>query len=347
MKYSLFMLVFIASCSNTNKLSRHTASEGVIPIDLSDVQAPYEANDPIDQSLVTAKDYCTGGQVGTNRQKYGNSFYSDYDAGVSLNITFQQEGEDRNNRIPVGYDFYAERMGGPAQLLFSDSTPEDEIEMIYPKRVYSQDYEGRGKENSFSVVDSPVREDYKGTGNKRKVYERYVSTDMRIINYAFFPRKVTPSVRKRDFRVIMTLTTGESIVLDDKSGRIISGVAIELPAKNPVEKRPANTRTFPDTDFVYQGEGIYIETRVSYNLNESRPGNLVPVRGYADGKLQECKLKSEDIWVRDYGYYLPQGHERFLSSGWQCTRYKFQTDEELYAMIRKKCPTFKFPPMVK
>lgn len=343
MKYSFLMMLLISACSNTNKVSRSTATEGVVPVDLSDVRAPYEANDPIDQSLVTPKDFCAGNQAGTTRQKYSNTVYSDYDEGVSLYVTFQQEGDDKQKRIPVGHDFYAEKMGLPMQQLFSDSTPEDEIEMVYPKRTYGQDYDGRGKESSLSIVDSPIREDYKGTGTKRKVYERYLSTDMRISNFAFFPRKVVPSVRKRDGQVILTLTTGESFILDDKTGRVVGGVASEFPAKNQVEKRPDNTRTFPDTDFVYHGDGIFIETRVGYNSNEASPGNLVPVRAIVNGKTQECKLKSEDIWVRDYGYYLPQGHERFLSSGWQCTRYKFQTDQQLYELIRKNCPTFEFP----
>lgn len=315
---------------------------------LDEVLAPHEASELIDQSKTTPKDYCSGNQAGTKRQRYSNGLYTDLDNGVSVNILYQQEDEDKSKRVPSGFDIYTEKMGvGKPYVEEGVEYPAEEMEAMFPKRSFNYEYEWRGKESTLAIVDSPVREEYEGSGAKRKLKDRFISTDMRITNYSFFPRKNVPSLKKREGKIIMKLTTGEEIIIDDKTGRIISGVAKEVPAKKPLEKRPTNDRTYPDTDFSYTGEGLFIESIITDNLDQMRPGNLVPVKALVDGKLQECKLKSEDLWVRDYGYYLPQGHERFLSSGWQCTRYKIEKDEELYDMIKKKCPTFKFPPLAK
>lgn len=332
-----------ATCMNLQKQSLDPTPD--------DPKAPWEFSEAVDQSKLTDKDYCTGGQAGLERTKYSMGIFSN-DLDISVNITYQQKGEDKATRYPVGYDVYAQRMGvGMPYIEEGIEYPADEYPgSQFPKRVYSHNFEGRGKEGNLQVVDSPVREEIAENG--KKVKERFLSTDMRLNEYSFFPRLVVPSIRKREGKIQMRLGTDEEIVLDESTGRIISGVAKEVPAKNMIEKRldklgNGNTRTFPDTDFVYTGDAIWIEHKVTYNNDETKPGNTVVAKANVEGKVQECKLKSDNIWTRNWGYYLPQGHEKFLSSSWQCTKYKFEKDEDLYALIKKTCPAFKFPPLAK
>ena len=307
-----------------------------------EVRFPYEASGPIDQNLKTAKDYCAGNQAGDDRDKYFQSAYSTPDDEVGVNVTYQEKAKDKANRTVGGHDVNADKMG-KAYSYIEDGVeyPVEEMALMYPRRSYEQEFLGRGKEVTFEIIDSPIREEYVN----KKLTQRFTSTDMRITQYAFFPRNNTPAIKKRDDKLIMKLTTGEDIVIDAKTGRVAAGVAKDLPPKNQIEVRPTNKRTFPDSDFSYQGEGLYIETKITYNKDERSPGSLVPVKAIVDGQPQECKLKSEDLWVRDYGYYLPQADEHYLSSYWECKRYKFEKDDELYALIRKTCPTFKFPPL--
>jgi hypothetical protein len=307
-----------------------------------EVRFPYEASGPIDQSLTTAKDYCAGGQKGTELEKYFQSAYSTPDDEVGVNITYLEKSKNTANRTVNGHDVDADKMG-KSYTYIEDGVeyPVDEMELMYPTRSYQQEFLGRGKEVTFEIIDSPIREEFVN----KKLTQRFRSTDMRITQYAFFPRTLIPAIKKRDDKLIMKLTTGEDIVIDAKTGRIAGGVAKDVAPKNQIEVRPTNKRTFPDSDFSYQGEGLYIETKVTYNKDERKPGSMVPVKAIVDGQPQECKLKSEDLWIRDYGYYLPQDHENFLSSYWECKRYKFEKDEELYDLIKKTCPTFKFPPL--
>jgi hypothetical protein len=312
---------------------------------LDEVLAPHEASESIDQNKVTEKDFCAGNKKGNDRQKYSQGVFSDSDNGVSINVTYQQPGEDKEHRVVGGYEIDADRMGPQAYSYIEEGVEYSSEDMapMYPQRSYSDSYEGRGKESVFEIVDMPVKEVYKN----KKLVERYQSTDLRITQLTFFPRKNVPSVKKRDDKIIMKLTTGEEMTVDAKTGRVISGAGKEIPAKNKVEVRPTDKRTYPDSDFSYQGEGLYIESKVTDNKDERKPGSIVPVKALVDGVLQVCKLKSEDIWQRDYGSYIPFGEEGSLSSEWHCTRLKFQKDEELYALIKKTCPTFKFPPLAK
>lgn len=329
-------LILIHSCSSYKKPERQIAC------------VDCEQAEPIDQAQITAADYCSGGQKGTEKQRYSRSVNTGNDE-VTLNIGYL---ESQGTKKVSGYDIYSYQMG-PSSTYVEDTVeylPDEDIGLMYPKRVYSDSFIGRGKDGNFEIVDSPVRTDF--IGKTATINGRYVSTDMRITQYSFFPRKNVPAIKKTESEMILKLTTGEEIVIDIKTGHVVSGVAKEVAPKSQIENRVdaegnKNIRQYPDTDFSYQGEGIYIETHLGYSKDEKKPGNIVPVKAFVDGKVQECKLRSDDLWVTSYGYYLPQGHENFLSSYWNCTRFKFQKDEELYYMIKKKCPMFKFPALIK
>ena len=310
---------------------------------LDEVLQPYEASEPIDQSKVTPKDYCAGNQKGSPRQKYSQGGIGD-DSDVSVNVTYQQNGDDKKNRVVSGYSINSDKLGQSYSYIEDGiESSSDEMAPMYPARDYAMDFEGRGKDGSFSIVDSPIKEVYQN----KKLKERYLSTNLRITEYSFFPRNNVPSIKKRDDKLIMKLTTGEDIVVNSKTGRIISGVAQEAAPKNQIENRPNDKRIYPDSDFSYQGEGLYIESRILPNKDEKKPGSLVSVKAIVEGKKQECKLKSEDIWQYDYGSYLPKEDKDYLSSEWSCTRFKFEKDEDLYTLIKKTCPSFRFPKLVK
>jgi hypothetical protein len=301
---------------------------------------PYEASEPIDQSKMTPKDYCSGNQKGTVREKYSQGIAGESETDISVSATYQQVGSDQTKRIVAGYDVSVDKMGKAFTTIEDgiESTGDD-YPPLYPNRSYSANFEGRGKEGVLSIVDSPVKEVYQN----KKLKERYLSTDLRITEYSFFPRKNVPAIKMREGKMFLKLTTGEEVIIDSKSGRIVSGVAKEVPPKNQIEIRPTNKRIYPDNDFSYNGDGLYIESRVFPNKDEKKPGSVVSVRAIVDGKKQECKLRSEEIWKYEYGYYLPQGHKDYLSSMWSCTRYRFETDEDFYKMIKKSCPHFQLP----
>jgi hypothetical protein len=334
--------------STVKKLNEvQQATESIIvacpPEEIEDdkVLAPHEASEKINQEIKTSPDYCSGNQEGIQKETYSQSIHYDLENELAINLTYEKEPP---LKIVGGYDIYAKRMGKPYSHYEDGKEILDENNRaIYPNRNYSYDFEGRGKENSFAIIDFPVKEIYAG----EKIQERYHSTDLRMTEYTFFPRANIPSIKKRDDKVLMKLTTGEQLVIDAITGRITGGVAKEVPAKNEIETRGNKRMIYPDTDFNYQGGGLFIESRVTFSKDEKTPGSIIPVKALVDGKLQECQFKSEELWESASGHYLPEEHPHYSASAWKCTRLKFEKDEELYQMIRKKCPDFKFPKLIK
>ena len=303
---------------------------------------PYEVSEAIDQNKVTPKDFCAGSQPGTKRVMKSTKIPSDSDDDALVEYSYQQEGDDEKTRLVGRYKTKADKMGTTVPYVDEgvEYGPEDHAPMS-PIRSFTNIYDGRGKENSFDIEEIPFHEEY-----NNKLTRRYYTSESRITNLAFFPRKNVPSIKQRDGKIIMKLTTGEELIINQKTNRVIEGVVKEVPAKNPLEVRGLKKVIYPDTDISYQGEGLYIETKITAK-DQRKPGNLVAVKALVDGKVQVCKLKSEDIWQRNYGYYLKLDQPGYLNSVWDCRRFKFQKDEELYSLIKKSCPSFKFPPLAK
>jgi hypothetical protein len=46
------------------------------------------------------------------------------------------------------------------------------------------------------------------------------------------------------------------------------------------------------------------------------------------------------------GFRLPLEHRDRISSGWACIKLKLETDEDYYALIKKKCPDFEFGSLI-
>lgn len=308
-----------------------------------DVLANHEASEAIDQSQPTPDDFCGDGVKGSKNDKYSQSVHYDTVNDVSVNIEYQEKpAGNKDKRTAGGYDVSAEQMGEGKPLIEDGNVISTEVaQPLYPKRSYSNQYYNRGKENNFEIIDGPVKELSRGGAP----YERYNSTDLRITQYAFFPRKVVPSVKHRGDKIIMKMTTGEEIVVNAKSGKIESGAAKDIPAKKGVETRKggADVRTYPKTDFAYTGDALYIQSQLTAAKDAKEPGSIVSVKALVDGKPQECKVKSEDIWEYKSGFYIPSDEQ----SKWSCAKFKFEKDEELYDLVKNKCPSFKFPALVK
>ncbi|MBY0516960.1 MAG: hypothetical protein K2P81_08635, partial [Bacteriovoracaceae bacterium] len=320
---------------NTNRLCYDS-----IPIpDADKVQGPWEMSGPMDLSASTPKDYCFGNENGTTKEKYMTTKYADYDNGADLQVTFVREkGSEEMGRVD-GFELSANRYGKSLPYIEEGETyPEDEM---IPHRDYGYDMDARNKEAMFTLLDWPVKEIYAPNG---KVIERYRSTDVRMTNYMFFPRKVIPSVSRRQDKIFMTLVTGEKVVFDAKSGKVVDGAFIEKEKVN-VETRPKEKRFYPNASFNYRGEGMWLEAPITNDKDYRKPGSLVPIKSIVNGVESKCNMPSESLFEYNWGYRLPQGSEGWLNSGWSCFKFKFEDDESFYKAVKAKCPAFKMPPL--
>ena len=338
----------INSSSSSAPLVKVECAETPEVEELSEVYTGYSSSEPIDQSKATPDDYCSGGQMGFSKATYDGSIIEKSEEDVSVKVRYQGKLMDYKNSTPGGYSVTASKLGAPSTTLVKGQVPEDEKAPIYIDRTFSNLYQGRGKENTFEVIDAPIKEVY----TDGKLNKRYVSTDFKRIQYSFFPRKVVPSIKARGKDLVMKMTTGEEIVVHAKTGKIISGVGKEVPwSKNVVTKvknsKEKQVMTYIDNEFSYEGQGIYIQSVQHPEVNEKDTGSVVPVRAKVNGELQECKLKSEDLWELKSGHYLPESDKDFDKSKWACHKFKFEKDQDLYDLIKKTCSNFKFPALIK
>lgn len=313
----------------------------------SEILSKEENSEPVDQNAILPNDYCINGQ--TDLMPEGNTSVGKYsdDAGGSLDILYRHKTPAPNTYpdyreigTVVGFSVRGGKLGPDKPQVEDGITYSiEEYGGTYPKRYYDYKFEGRSHQSDFTVADFPVTEEYNSQG---KVKQRYGSTEIRLTHYTFFPRKVVPSIKKREDKLLMTMSTGEQMVLDAKTGKVIDGVGKEVPGKKPVETRTGKKRFYPPTDFVYQGQGLWIES-VTGDTDTRRPGNIIPVKANVDGKIQECKMKSEDLWSLSVGSHLKPDQAGYLNSYYTCFQNKFKTDKEFYEMIHKQCPEFKFP----
>jgi hypothetical protein len=289
-------------------------------------------NSAIKTSSSTPDDFCAAGMEGALHGKITESHSPGEEDDASFDFKYHSS-DDGRKLVGLNINSYDY---GPKLKSFDDDSS------LTPRRTYNYNFAGGLKENSFSVTDAPIREKF----HKGVVADRFISSDLRTTTYTFFPRKRPPAIQKSESEVKITLTTGEEIIVDAKTGRIKSGKAKETAAKDAVKYRASDKLIYPEADFQYEGDGLFIVSKLDHRKDEQRPGNQVSVKAYANGQLQECSLEAEQIWEKKFGYYLPKEHPKYLSSYWSCTKIKFDRDEELYEMIRKKCPGFQFPELV-
>lgn len=279
----------------------------------------WELSEDLDQTKEAPDNFCHPNQEGSGKSKYSQTKYHNGSESFT-DLTYLEDQKTNNKRVD-GFTINSNRYGDP--YTYVESTNETD-EIYYPKRSYDYDFPNRGKEATFTVVDSPIKEKYDSKGN---IIERYPSSDIKITNYMFFPRKKVPSITQRNGKTYMTLTTGEKVIFNAESGQVDGGAFIEEKA-NTVEVRKKDKRFYPDKKFSYQGEGIWIESKITYVKDEREPGSVLPIHSLVAGKKHTCKMKSEDL---------------FETNKWSCSKFKFTTDQEFYSALKKKCPNFKFP----
>lgn len=298
--------------------------------DESQAEPTYSRIEEIDHSKKTADDFCRGGLFkvrGTSNEILNNPKDQ-----VVVSIF------NMKNDIILPISSHEILSGKFGKGFFQKRKINKTItisETLYPTRQYSQNFAGRGKENIFEVVDASI-----ATTTSKKGKKSYYLNDenLRISQYTFFPRKVVPAIKVDDQKIVMTLTTGEIINIDKKTGRVVSGVAVENIVDNNTVKDKRGLLTYPDTDFSYKGEGLFIKTILTQGKDQRGPGSNVEVQAYADGTLQSCPLKSQEIWETKAG--------KDSEGKWVCKKIVPETDQDFYKIIREKCPDFKFPPLV-
>lgn len=311
-----------------------------IQVPQKDQPQMWEVSQKVDQSKDTPKDFCIGNQEGSKIENYFQTKYR-HDDGAEIQVDFVKNKDEANphkvNGITVVADKYGEEMS-----YIEEGKEYDDMDTMFPARKY--DYEFKHPNQAmFTITDWPVAEKY---NSSKKVIERYSSTNIKMTNYMFFPRSVTPAVVQENDKIYMTLATGEKVIFDAKTGKPIDGAFEEKP-KNMTQYRTAEKRFFPNSEFNYRGDGIWLEAKVLYNDNEMKPGHMLPIKSRVDGKEYTCKLKSEDLFTRDFGYLLEPDRPMYLNSGWQCTRFKYENDADFYAAIKASCPNFKFPELAR
>jgi hypothetical protein len=211
----------------------------------------------------------------------------------------------------------------------------DNLAPVTPRRNWDINFSGRSHQMDFLVTDWPVLEDKDPKNSEVKT--RYNSANLTETRYLFFPRKVTPSISRVDNELLMTLPTGESVLFDAASRRVISGAFNEKrradAGKNAsFTSKDGSLRTYykPDSDLAYEGKGVWIETKATFQKNEADDQTLTIRTGSPSCKgdgCASCKVPSADI------YEKKGGGEKVPSCRW----FKFKTDEEFDAYLKSKC----------
>lgn len=294
----------------------------------------------IPQDYETPDDYCFSNEAGTGKEKYSRFKDTNDELGGSLS---EVEVKYPDGKIQVeGFGIDADQFSKSYDYVEDGKTPEDYYTKLYSSRSFDIDFDGRGKEFEISIADFPVKEKFNSQG---KLTDRYTSTDMRLSLYTFFPRNVLPKYNVVDDEIEVTLPTGEKMVFDKNTGKVKESVFKEVPSSNYLVNKGSSTLRYPDKDLSYQGEGMWIESKIN-SKDERRPGHKVIVRSRRNGQVSKCELKSEDIWEYNSGFRLPMDHPKRISSGYRCIKLKLKTDEDYYKMVKDKCPSFVFPKLV-
>lgn len=295
--------------------------------------------DLVDQSKSTASDYCKSGMY--QRISPDNEISHAHPESVGIYL-FREDDKKEN---PVSSHKIILKKSGQAfksqlyGMVYNNDKKksfkkliiaEKENKLIYPVREFGQMFTGRNKESVLRIVDQAVMIEKK----PNQLIERDMTPlEPRVTEYSFFPRKTVPAVKIVGENIEVYLPTGEKVVFNGKTGRPkADGVFQEANPVKPVEVKKGNkTLIYPTNDLAYKGDGLFIENSITGTANKK-----AIVKGNVNGEVQSCELSYSDIWLKKTGYDKEYGK-------WSCNLFAFEKDEELYKMIREKCPEFKFP----
>lgn len=178
----------------------------------------------------------------------------------------------------------------------NDIIPTFPDSMDYPSREFFISANDHAKRDTYIWVT-----DYVGSGRISDYFESIM---------VFLPRKNQPHVEEVGDNLILTLTTGEEVVLFKKYKTIIGGVLSEKALDfNP----DRNQRKFVQLD--YTGEGLIIRSDAKGNDPRLTKTAQIIKKGQP-----VCEIPLKEFWTQE-------GHPKF----------KFVKDEDAYALIKEKC----------
>ena len=169
----------------------------------------------------------------------------------------------------------------------------------WPERDYTFVYPGRGRRDvALELFDSPTSTTSHGMSSI----------------FVFLPRKVIPAIEPSEDRSVLkvTLPTEETVRFDASTREIIDGVLTE---GKPIDLGPdKNKRIFADVTYT----GVHVLIRANRRGTDARIASIATVQ--KGEKI--CKIPSKELWEQAEGTGLP---------------FRFATDEEADAFLKKKC----------
>lgn len=305
---------------------------------------PEEISSPVDFNKDLPDEFCYDARENNSQDERYLNTKNYKDEGFSSPENHLLNVELLKNSAGVeqaqGFSFSAHSMGDQYENI-EEGKAVEALQPTVPRRDWSAEFPGRSHQMTIMVTDWPVLED-KDPKNKN-VKERYNSSNITMTRYTFFPRKVTPAISKVDGQMLMTLPTGESVAFDAKSRRIEGGAFKETPRSDAgkgssfISKNGA-LRTYykPDSDFAYKGKGVWIETKITSQKDESEEGMITIRTGSPTCKgegCSSCKVPAKDIYERKSGHKIPGDEKTYYSCEWM----KFKTDEDFNKYLKSKC----------
>ncbi|GEM_PF-6110412 len=232
---------------------------------------PEEISTPINFKDDLKEDYCYDARENnTQDERYLNTKnYKDEGFSKPENRLLSVEllKNDAGIEEAQAFGFEAHTMGNIVDTIDKGESVET-YEPTVPHRDWSAEFPGRSHQMTITVTDWPVLEDKDSKGESVK--QRYNSANLTMTRYTFFPRKVTPAISKVDGQMLMTLPTGESVAFNEKTRRVESGAFKETLRSDKgvgstFTRENGDRRRYykPDSDFSYEGKGVWIETKDS------------------------------------------------------------------------------------
>lgn len=196
--------------------------------------------------------------------------------------------DEKENRYWRGFSFYNV---GPNDIV---TTEPRGLENAFREYFFISD--DHSQRDSYLWVT-----DYNGSGRTSDYLETILF---------FLPRKNQMHIEEVADRLIVTLTSGEEVILASKNRTIISGILSEEPVDlNPDRSQRKQPRIH------YKGKGLVIRS----DSRGSDPRLSSSVQILKKG-LAPCKLPGKVFWTQE-GF----------------PKFKYVTDEEAYRVIEENC----------
>lgn len=171
-----------------------------------------------------------------------------------------------------------------------------------PNRNWSFRYEGNAIQDlGFSISDEP-------NGTEKGLISEMTETYMMV-----FPRKTLPHIRVVGNRQIVTLPTGETVSFNKQTREVIGGVLTE---NGPMSR---NGKSVGPANVTYKGSGVLV--RVDKKGDDPRRQRNGTATITKQGR--SCTVPVKDLWPNQ--------------SQSSPNHFKYSTDDEFNAYIKKKC----------